>query len=160
MEKIQYPQALPGCCWLCRSSNREYYIDTQQSIDFYGAVYLCDKCIEEMASHFGMLSVVDAKNLQEANKDLEEDKFNLQVQVSGLEQAIDGLRIAGRIDVRTDSVRNSSLPVSEPTETVPGGEEFMGSERGTSDESSDDSDVGELHSNESGSDSPAFSLDL
>ena len=159
MEKIQYCPALPGCCYFCHSSNREGYVDTKQSIDFYGAVYICDACIMEMAHLFGMLSS-DTRDIYEAKlRTLEEENFDLKVKITGLEQAIDGLRIAGRIP-GPDPVRVSNVDSengnSESEQRTP----ELDSGAGTDDEQGDDEGVGDLRSDEQQPERPSFSLNI
>ena len=37
----------PGCCFICRGINGPF-IDTQTTIDYEGAVYICFTCVEQM----------------------------------------------------------------------------------------------------------------
>lgn len=159
MEKVEYCTALPGCCYLCRSSNREWYIDTGQSIDFYGAVYICDECIMEMSTLAGMITPIHADELAARIRFFEEENFDLRVKVSGLEQAIDGLRIAGRIS-GSDPIGIPHMDSSPESEGSQGTEGQLGTGERTSPEPSNDEGVGELHSDESSSARPSFSLDI
>lgn len=160
MEKVQYCAALPGCCWMCRSSNREWYVDTQQSIDFYGAVYLCNECIIEMSRLAGMFTVEDVEEFQNRIAFFEDENYHLRVRVSGLEQAIDGLRLAGSVP-GISSISDAPVPISPTAETTSVGEESMEHEGRVTPESSNDEGVGELRSNESSSSGEStFSLNL
>lgn len=49
MKLVERPYFMPGHCMICRSANREQYIDTHVAFEFEGHVYICDKCIVEMA---------------------------------------------------------------------------------------------------------------
>jgi len=159
MKKIELCSALPGCCWACGSSNREWYIDTERSIDYYGAVYFCNKCIEEWATIAGMTSVDQTIQLESKIEHQENVIFDLTVQVSGLEQAVDGLRTAGSIS-RVNPLHPSVQPSSEPAGPVPTGEESVGFEGGTTPESSNDEGVGELHSTEPSTSRSDFTLNI
>lgn len=122
MQRIELLTALPGCCWKCRSSNREWYLDLDISIDFYGAVFICCECIVEMCHIAGMVTAEEADKLQTQVSFLEELKFDQEVKISGLEQAIDGLRIAGRsLGVNSfppSSGIDDSIKSSAPTGTT------------------------------------------
>lgn len=159
MKKVELCSALPGCCWSCGSSNREWYIDTERSIDYYGAVYFCNKCVEEWATIAGMTSADQTIQLESKIEHQENVIFDLTVQVSGLEQAVDGLRTAGSIS-RVNPLHPSVYPPSEPTGTVPEGEEPVGREGGETPEQGNDEGVGELHSTESPTDRSDFTLNL
>lgn len=108
MQKVDHLVALPGCCWKCRSSNREWYLDLELSIDYYGAVYICDQCVIEMCHIAEMLTKGEVDSIILHAKQMEQDNFDLMVKVSGLEQAIDGLRVAGSVS-RVDPDANPTL---------------------------------------------------
>jgi len=98
MELMPEPMALPGCCFKCRagSNNRDFFIDFDFSFDMHGAVYICNECLAEMAHAAGYILPEEARKLKLQLNLLIEENDELQTKVFGLEQAIDGLRIAGR----------------------------------------------------------------
>lgn len=57
MRRLDVPEALPGCCFRCRSSNREYYVDFDLNVDsdenfpVVGAVLFCNECLQEAVNH-------------------------------------------------------------------------------------------------------------
>lgn len=58
----------PASCKICSASSlseREYWIDTGTSEEFYGAVYYCCICFEEMARDAGLLSRKDSDRIKE-----------------------------------------------------------------------------------------------
>lgn len=90
------PQALPGSCYFCGSSNRESFVDTQISIDFHGALYICDICTRGMGAMVGMLSAEDAEKIYRKLAELETETYNLKKERDGLKAAVDGLTSARR----------------------------------------------------------------
>ena len=65
MRVIKHPSALPGKCGVCGSAERQKFIDTNLSFDYYGALYICNQCVQAMATKlkldtttFGDLSAV------------------------------------------------------------------------------------------------------
>ncbi len=154
------PEALPGSCKLCGSGTKAPFIDFGLSEEFYGAWYLCEECYSEGARLLGYLPPVEALALETKYIALLEEKFQLLVKVSGLEQAIDGLRIA-RDSIPSDiSDRPDSISVSlfEADEESQGGENLLGSGEGETSEPSDDKGLGELHSDDGANASPEFRL--
>lgn len=106
MELMSVPQALPGSCAKCGSATRDWFLDTDLYYEFHGAVYICSDCLAEMASLAGYArpEKVERMNIElnEALRSIEE----LTIQVEGLEQAVDGLRLS-----RSTS-RDVTLPVA------------------------------------------------
>lgn len=98
MELMPEPMALPGCCFRCRagSNNRDFFIDFDFSMEFHGAVYICNECLAEMAHEAGYILPDEARNYKFQVSTLMEENAELHTKIFGLEQAIDGLRIAGR----------------------------------------------------------------
>lgn len=98
MELMPEPMALPGCCFRCRagSNNRDFFIDFEFSMEFHGAVYICNECLAEMAHTAGYILPDEARNYKLQVNLLTEENEELTTKIFGLEQAIDGLRIAGR----------------------------------------------------------------
>jgi len=150
MELMPEPMALPGCCFKCRagSNNRDFFIDLQFNFDFHGAVYICNECILEMAHAAGYIAPDEAHQLKEKALILLEEKATLLEKIFGLEQAIDGLRIAGR-SVGAVPERHDSAPVSSDAEAEPEGTgELVEGER-VSPEQVHDEGVAELSDDDS-----------
>lgn len=97
------PAALPGCCFICRSENRELYIDVNLSVDFednypvYGAVYLCDECIREMVNHFGFITPDRAMQIQAENVELQRTLDGTLEKIEALKEALHALGNVSRV---------------------------------------------------------------
>lgn len=60
MQIVEYPMLPPGKCLECGSGGRDRkYADTGLSVEFYGVVYLCELCLADWASKFGLGQVSD-----------------------------------------------------------------------------------------------------
>lgn len=159
MELMPEPMALPGCCFKCRagSNNRDFFVDTEFSMDDFGAVYICNECIAEMAHAAGYILPEEARKLKFQANFLKEENEELEQKIFGLEQAIDGLRIAGRsfrLDPELDADSPSGEVNEEPSEVT--GE--LGEGEGESPEPLHDEGMAELSDDDSSAQS--FSLDL
>lgn len=95
MHVTNNPPALPGSCYKCGSGTRDAYIDLDVSVEFHGAMYLCDLCVAEMAGLLGYLTPEVSRDLTDKIEQLESEKFKAQTQAAGLERAINGLMDAG-----------------------------------------------------------------
>lgn len=136
MELIPHPMALPGCCFKCRtgSENRDWFIDFNFSIDDFGAVIICNECIRQMAQVAGYFTPDQAAAMTEENRLLRIEIAAITIRAEGLEQAVDGLRLAGssvrtysESDVVLHSVEDHSEPSNEPgkrEDSVESGEEI------------------------------------
>jgi hypothetical protein len=159
MEITYSPVALPGSCFFCGSGNREYYIDTGMSVEFHGAMYLCNVCVEGIAALVRYIPPDDYKELMQSKEHLEEEVFALSKKLSTLEGVLRDLANAG-YTVHDDGsiVRAGGVvleDVLEPESPISIGKRELGEGEGAPSESNDDEDVGELHSND---DSNATSL--
>jgi len=156
MELLPEPIALPGCCFKCRagSNSREFFIDFGFSFDDFGAVYICNECLAEMAHAANYVLPVEAQELKLRAALLLEENEELTTKIFGLEQAIDGLRIAGR-SVGAVPESNDPVPVSSVGEDAENGTAELGEGEGESSESLHDEGVAELSDDDSGSESPA-----
>lgn len=131
IELIPHPLALPGACFKCRcgSENRDWFIDLGFSMDDYGAVIICNECVIEMAYAAGMITSAHADQLNQKLSALTTENEELKIRNEGLEQAVDGLRLAGsgsRTYSNTDlnlAVPESSEVSGEREEVVAGGTE-------------------------------------
>jgi len=154
------PAALPGSCFICNSSDRKYFIDVGLSMEFHGAVYICNECLSEMAEECDFLSPESAEKLKKQIDMLEKDVYALTKKEAGLERAVDGLVSAGysRSDTpNSDSGGGTVTPLhNERTEVT---ENNMGSGEGTPPKQSNDERMAELP-NDAGSNASEFSLNI
>ena len=59
----------PSCCSSCGSSDSErQYLDLGLFIDYYGQVYFCTICVEEMAETIGLLNSTEIEFLNRLNE--------------------------------------------------------------------------------------------
>lgn len=151
MELTYSPSALPGSCYFCGSGNREFYIDTNLSVEFHGAMYICNLCGNELALLMRYISHDEYKELKRQNESAHELVYQLRVKLDAAEEALRGLVNAGYRYDNGDVIRSGGALL----ETVPGtegavstGADELGEGEGTSSESSDDEDVGELRSDD------------
>lgn len=157
---VETPQALPGECFLCGSSKREAFLDTNINIEFHGAVYLCQTCVEEIAAYFGMASSKRTSHLEERSEHLASQVYEFQKENERLRQLVDGFTYLSEFHSTNG---DTSLPGSVSGESVsessddssPAGEEQVGVGEGAPSEQSYDEGVAELHSDE-----PEFKLNL
>lgn len=152
MEVTFSPAALPGSCFFCGSGNREYYIDTHQNVEFHGAMYLCNICVEGIARLVNYLSPDEYKELLATKQHLETDVFELSKKLSTLEGVLRDLANAGYTVHNDGSIVRAGgtilEDVLEPESSVPVGKRELGEGEGASSESYDDEDLGELHSDD------------
>lgn len=151
MQVVEKPGALPGQCVMpaCGSASRSRYLDTGLQFEFYGAVYLCDLCLGEMARLFGFLEPEYVQELKDKLEAAETDRYRLQRQVDGLRMVVDGFTIA-RGTGGADSV-STALSAAEMADAEPGeGEEGLDGGASRPSESLHDSGVAELPDDEGG----------
>lgn len=79
---VNHPEALPQQCANCGAARSDRkYVDFGLSLDFYGVVYLCSICVEEIASAFGLVVEVEQQEeyegLQERYAELDEANSSL-----------------------------------------------------------------------------------
>jgi len=159
MELMPEPMALPGCCFRCRagSNARDFFIDFQFSIDFHGAVYICNECLAEMAHEAGYILPEEARKLKFQLNLLMEENGELQTKIFGLEQAIDGLRIAGR-SLGAVSQPDDSDSVHSTEEGPSEGQGELDFGTGESPEPMHDEGMAELSDDDSGNTEFTFSI--
>lgn len=163
------PSALPGSCFLCGSSNREFFIDLGRSVEFHGAVYICvDECLREIVSLTGFITPDKAFDLQRENSTFKTQVQTLSQEVTGLKAIVDGYRQLNFDDFLSDSLTDDSGDGSSSPEASKGStahsDVVAESERGTvpdsstgedgAVESSNDETMGDVRSG------PAFSSTL
>jgi hypothetical protein len=165
MEIVKVPSALPGCCFICNSTNRDSFIDTKMSLDVdgptfpgpLGAVYICNMCVNEFAVMYGYLSKDQYRDLRKSHEELESINFEAIKRIGALEESLSAMVSAGykRIDDGR-VVRNGGAVLEnvEPTKQEPlGGTEKLGTRKRKTSKSSNDEGVGELHADDSDSSS-------
>lgn len=157
------PTALPGQCFLCRSANREWFIDTLFSLDFEGAVFICNECYKEMAGLAKWISPEEYSSIKEDREHLLTENLKLESMIQELKNAVESLVAAGYNVYSDGSVsRSGGAPLEAPVATdepVPVGENKLGKRKRTSAKQDNDEGVAELHSDAS-SDESEFKFDF
>ena len=146
--KTVAPEALPGCCYFCRGTSRDYFLDTDMHIEFHGAVYICSECLREMAQFVGFEIPERVKHLKERISALEEINTNLLIERDGLEKAVDGLSTARSVR-RVDTIWNPSDSVQLAFEGTEEGETKLGDRENESSESLYDKGMADVSANDS-----------
>lgn len=161
-QKVKKPVALPGCCFFCSgATGREYFIDTARDVEFHGAIYICNLCIEEMAGMLGFITPDVADKLKIKVGQLESDVFKLTKKEAGLEVAIGGLVAAGMSRESAPSKLDGDVSLSEISTPEPQKrEDSVGTGEGTAPEPLDDKGVDKLHPDASSDEPIDFSLNL
>ena len=93
------PSALPGSCYFCGSGLRDWYIDTDQSVEFHGAMYICNICFEEMSLLADYIKPAKYLEMKIKLESSEMAVYELSKDNQLLKEAIDAL---GRAGYRTD----------------------------------------------------------
>lgn len=97
------PAALPGSCFICNSSGREFFIDLQMQFEFHGAVYICNVCVEELARMMGMISSAQADRFMDTIKGMGEGLFERDIHIENLERALNAYTSLGNaVNLRPD----------------------------------------------------------
>lgn len=131
---VEFPTALPGHCFLCRRDTGPF-IDANFSEEFFGAIYLCKHCIEEMARIFGWVLPEEKDQLKSELAEVSLALTNALVEIQALEEENGGLRIAiGRTvtssnGAGTDSSSSGSDGVDHEDEPVDDGGDSEGSSK-------------------------------
>lgn len=129
--RIEVLTELPGCCKLCGSGDKPWYLDTNVIERMYGHVYYCSDCIADMLSVAQLDSEVEKRD-QEIN--------NLKTTIAEMTATIAERDHALSFIARTkffatvDSVPSIEVPV----QNVARGKEADKPGEGTSPESGDD----------------------
>lgn len=152
--KTVAPEALPGCCFVCRGTSRDFFIDVDTYMDsvngreYDGAVYLCSECLREMVQMVGYETPETVINLKAKQAELESLNFNLLLKVDGLERAISGLSDVG-LSNRNLAIWDASTHLPMDYEGAQSGEAAVGSGEGEASESVDDQRMVKLPADES-----------
>lgn len=103
---VGFPTALPGNCYTCRTHEGPF-IDTGIQEDMYGAIYLCLKCITEMAHEFGFTTPEESDLLKQKIKGLESTVNEFSDSNERLIEENHGLRMAVASSVNHHDVRDA-----------------------------------------------------
>lgn len=124
---LNRPQALPGHCFKCRSSDREFFIDLMISEEFYGAVIICSECLLEMANLAGYISPDQAASMAEKYAAMGIENIELRGKLEGVEEVVATIHRVfpqhnSNGNTANDISGQTSLPVGEDTtETLSAG---------------------------------------
>lgn len=150
------PEALPGSCFVCGNASRESYIDTGVSLEFHGAVYLCNLCLAEAAHLLGFATPDEVTALKNTVSTLETKQYELRRQLDGLEMAINGFTLA-RGTGGADSISDVDLVASSADDRTSQSSGDVGDGASESTESLHDQGVAELSND---GESSEFTLNL
>lgn len=137
------PEALPGSCFVCGSASRESYIDPNISIEFHGAIFLCNLCVAEAGRLLGFATPEDVKKIVNQNEELKTQSYKYKRQLDGLEMALNGFTLA-RGTGGVDSIGSVDLSPPEPDSDQYQREVDLGAGAGESPEPSNDEGMAEL----------------
>ncbi len=133
------PNALPGKCAVCgyaasgdtnQPLDHRKYVDFGLDIDYYGTVYFCTDCVNELAKQLGYLLPEDADEIAAENVALHSELARLSVGLNAINSVADALTGAGWIipgidgnitegeSVTEEAASDGSTADSEPTESV------------------------------------------
>lgn len=137
MNIVNSPTSLPGICFICRSPNRETFIDTGISLDFEGAVYICCECVRQFAQSYGYTTPDQSSKASFAVDKLEKANYELTKRVGALEESLRALADAGY---------GRDFTVHEPVTTTinTSGTSAMASGKKSTSKSLHDEDLGKL----------------
>jgi hypothetical protein len=110
------PPALPGNCFKCSSASREAFYDLGMSIDFVGAVYLCNECVYEIARAFGMDTAEKVQGLYGLLEKKEEYIVALTEELNSVKGAFDGLNDLNEYLASGVPLSGANVPFVEPEE--------------------------------------------
>lgn len=139
------PEALPGSCMKCGSADRKFFVDTGLNIEFHGAIYFCNLCLEEMAQLAGYLSPESAEKIKTRMEEMELQVFNLTKREQHLEESIGSLVASGFGHNSNNDVVPSGIIDSLFNERTPQRETDLGNRERTNAEPINDKGMAELH---------------
>jgi hypothetical protein len=99
----------PGTCCTCGTVTGTDFADLDVSIDWFGALYLCESCIMQAATVFGGISNVEEEALRDEIKTLTDLVNVTQSEVSRLEKLNESYRT-----IADDLRRSSGIAVDAP----------------------------------------------
>jgi hypothetical protein len=161
MRLTHNPEALPGCCFICGSASREFFIDTGRTIEFHGAVYFCNECLSEIAHAAGYASPDYRKNLEIKITHMEDVIFELKTKAQGMEAALNGLVGAGfQLPSYDPSIGSIDFPAPENNDSIQRREGSLGDGEGKTSEPNNDERMAELRPNGISDESPGSDYEL
>lgn len=142
---LDSPQAAPARCYYCGGSSKSSYLDTGIQIEFYGALYFCNECMEFLSQKMGYINPDYAKDLEAKNLYLIHENEELKRKLDSLLNAFKELQGVIQVDLDTDSFLNNPLnnyfglsESSDPIdgESQEGTRELVTGEKGPSEQTS------------------------
>lgn len=111
IQVLDFPKAAPGKCAICGfaggiESDERKFIDWGFDLDFYGAIILCEKCVECMANALGFASPWQIFAVEKLCSSLTDRVTELETENAGLRNSIGSF----------DFLRTLSVPDSHGTE--------------------------------------------
>lgn len=166
---VEVPLALPGTCMACGSTpdNRKWFLDLDRDEEGYGALYLCNICIGSLVDLCGFGSAAKLAGLEARIGELQDENFQLNLELDGLRKVRDGLSDLG-LAISPDIGSGGDLvSVGAPVQSDAAAEtgslgagSQLDSRARADDESSDESNVGPVRSGEQLDAIKPFSLEL
>lgn len=139
------PSAIPAACIFCPTSVRKWYIDTEYDIEYHGALYICNFCLQEMAGIAGYITPEHAETLKTINANLEDENITLQGRLKALENSLGALLDSGYHNPSlTNSDGDSDLGFEVDEQELLNPDDNVGTGEGETSESFDDEGMGEL----------------
>jgi hypothetical protein len=115
IQVLEAPRMNPGTCVICgaaRTDDRDY-LDFGLTIDFYGVVYFCTLCFQEVCNHLGFLTKEQVIALEEENDRFRMHILQFKTKEAALDDAISKLRSTGLLDISSsDDLGNDGTNLS------------------------------------------------
>ena len=110
------PPMLPGTCVVCGSpgGNGRVFVDFSFQIEFYGRVYFCNCCFDEITDYLGYMSPVNTERTQLQIEQLEQEISDLKEENGNLNRVLDN----SLTDLR--AFLDSKSPKPETSKRTPG----------------------------------------
>lgn len=128
--KIQHTfvlQTSPGCCAICGSGqDPNGFVDTGLDFEFWGRVFFCPQCVEQIAGVFGFIHPKVVEDLQ-GERDLATlELHQANDRITHLESVLGGLSVLGLnipvvstgIIYDMDPPEGEKLPTEESPESI------------------------------------------
>ena len=105
---------LPATCVVCRKSADGVvrFLDFQASVDYYGAIVVCENCAGEMLDVLQFVPVAEKDNALNQVLVMEEAFLAVRAENANLRNALDSILVV-RPDLNLDSGESSDLDDSE-----------------------------------------------
>lgn len=154
---VKVPLMLPASCMACGSTpeNRPWFLDLDRDEEMYGALYLCNLCIGSLVDLCGFGSKAKLAGLETRNSELQDEIFQMRLELDGLRKVRDGLSDLGLAFSDGPNGSGDLISVgatSQVAQAAEGGSEEarsgLDSGAGTLDESSEQQDLGTVRPSE------------